>query len=252
MRRKKKDLNTLSKPRLSSDSQSVTSFETGSENSGGPNHDTLQLLTPMEDRISTTGSLSRSNTLGMPSPKACSRKKSKKKTFFSKAFQRKNPVIETQLTVSGATLGEQLPTIRDEQNEQKGSQLSLSVFRDQEHSAFVKSFDASLLDSGNEFKEEKGESLLQRGRCHSVDDLENYSLIATDDSKTDGDQKRTKKVTRTTSFAAIRKNGFTAIAKEVEKRFRKKRRSKTADNSEILQAKEEYERIQKAGTSKEF
>ena len=41
---------------------------------------------------------------------------------------------------------------------------------------------------------------------------------------------------RTSSFAALRpkRNGLVALARDIEKKFRKKRRSKTADFSELL------------------
>ncbi len=47
-------------------------------------------------------------------------------------------------------------------------------------------------------------------------------------------------VKRTSSFAALRpkKNGLVALARDIEKKFRKKRRSKTADFSELLKVQE--------------
>ena len=202
-----------------------------------------------DDRCSTTSSVSRTSAAtlgaapptivaGLPSPKTASRKKTKKKTFFAKAFQRKNQgATENNLAIAGYCEG--LPTIKDEC---RGSQTSLTGIHDGEHTGFVKSFDASLLSTQNEYSVDTQESLLQRGRCHSVDDLDSYAFLNQECSHVEETTKRTKKVQRTTSFAAIRKNGLTAFAKEVEKRFRKKRRAKTADCTEILQAKEEFER----------
>ena len=53
-------------------------------------------------------------------------------------------------------------------------------------------------------------------------------------------------VKRTSSFAALRpkRNGLVALARDIEKKFRKKRRSKTADFSELLRVNVPQEEIE--------
>ena len=53
-------------------------------------------------------------------------------------------------------------------------------------------------------------------------------------------------VKRTSSFAALRpkKNGLVALARDIEKKFRKKRRSKTADFSELLRVNVPHEELE--------
>ena len=51
---------------------------------------------------------------------------------------------------------------------------------------------------------------------------------------------------RTSSFAALRpkRNGLVALARDIEKKFRKKRRSKTADFSELLRINVPQEEVE--------
>ena len=195
-----------------------------------------------DDRLSNASIQSRS-TFGSPSgtasPKELSRRKhSKKKPFFSISFLKKNQPLEGQSPVGSPA--DRLPPITDELSEFRASQSSLAeshVIREAKPIGRV-SFDDGICPRGSA----SHPAPLERGRCHSIDSLHSSCSLSYPEAQPVEDIKKMKKVQRTTSFAGLRKNGLVALAKEVEKRFKKKRRAKTADGAEILQARTEYER----------
>ena len=182
-----------------------------------------------DDRLSNASSVQSRQSYGghKDSPVVPPRRKHKsKKQFFHKPFMRKSISNDSQLS-QGST--ERLPTIVDEKETLHKSHERLSRSKWSLHKS-SESVNSSGLTVGAE-STRPHITVVTVGDVKPLND-ENIAPKPTHPVK----RKTSKKVMRTSSFGALKKpsGGLVAIAKDIEKRFKQKRRSKTADFSTIL------------------
>ena len=201
-----------------------------------------------EDRLSESSAHSRS-TLPSRSPIMVPRRRSKKTPFFSKPFLRKSPSSDSQMSTSM----DRLPTIADELDERGRPIVSQAAvpyliqrrFSSQMSAEELEVLQKELRDSISDTSSQGRPSHKDTGGSSFADgqSLPRRNSHAVGQAVRDEQVKVTKKVKRTSSFGGMKSRkagGLVALAKDIEKRFKKRRRSKTADVSDIKRAQEAF------------
>ncbi len=231
--------------RYASDNMSITSFETTISEMSMPIMsltDSSRFLS--DDRLSNYSL--QSKFLFSPSPRVPPRRKHKKKQFFGKPFLKKSISNESQITNTSST--ERLPTIEDEWYDRKGSLNNLSLSGSDNLSRNVLTDDSETKEPQkySSMYDSRDNVSIQNSREKSVTIIDDRDYAEDKDAPRKALVKRSssKKVQRTSSFAGLKskKSGLVALAKDIEKRFKKKRRSKTADFSELNKINRDLEK----------
>lgn len=234
--------NPLYRRRAVSDTHSITSLETLSSDYSMPLMESRRFGS--EDRLSV-GSGHHCRTLPSRSPVVAPRRRNKKKQFFSKPFLRKSTSSDSHISSSM----DRLPTIADELDDKLRLDFVKSESNLRRYSTQISASDFEAIESeirDNHVAGTPRENFEKRATLISFEEPKkihrsNSHAVVTPLSL-DEKAKAAKKVKRTSSFGGLKtkKTGLVALANNIEKKFRRKRRSKTMDNTEIRRTHNEF------------
>lgn len=233
------------------DNISITSFETATSEISLPSMSNTSYFESARQDLFDRLSIVSQTKQPTPSPNVAPRKRNRLKEAFTRQTLKKSVSIDSNIGRQSRTVSmERLPirvesverlallpnlgTSTPRRQDSRTSQTNSEEIWTEDDQSFEDSYPSKKVAQRVEFFEKAGNG--------TIEHLENDHDYLNNHKKQESNRKRLdpKKVQRTSSFGALKsKIGLVALAKDIERRFKKRKRSKTTDFSGLFRNRED-------------